>query len=88
MESSVQGRRKFRKVGGGGAGSEGHFSTSPRRQKNFRSKNFSGHTTVFPKYEKNFPEIPKTFPDICYFFPKLKHFSENNRLKFSKGRFG
>jgi hypothetical protein len=30
----------------------------------WESKNFSGHTPIFPKYEKNFPETPKNFPDI------------------------
>jgi hypothetical protein len=40
----------------------------------WESKNFSGHTPIFPKDEKNFPETPKNFPDILYFPPKLKHF--------------
>jgi hypothetical protein len=49
-------------------------------------KNFSGHTTVFPKYEKNFPEMPKNSPHIWYFPPKLRHFSGNNiDLSFQKG---
>jgi hypothetical protein len=44
----------------------------------WESKNFSGHTPIFPKYENIFPETPKNFQDIWYFSPKLKHFSGNN----------
>jgi hypothetical protein len=48
-----------------------HFGDLPPVAKKFsvsvpfwESKKFSGHTPIFPKYEKIFPETRKNFPDI------------------------
>jgi hypothetical protein len=51
-------------------------------------KNFSGHTPIFPKDEKNFPETPKNFPDILYFPPKLKHFDNISKSLSEIAEFG
>jgi hypothetical protein len=96
-EKNLDAFAQWRNATAGGPPSIGHFwpPFAPLRRPPpplvsvgvpfWESKNFSGHTPIFPKYEKNFPETHKNFPDIWYFSPKLKHFYGNNiDLSFQK----